>query len=138
MLWHSDVTEGIIKAYYIVHNELGYGFTENVYHNALLKELRLLGYQTNSEQPINVFYKGQRVGHFYADIVVNDCVIVELKSVKELATEHYAQLINYLKASRYEVGLLMNLGPEAKFDRKVYANHRKGSLRWANDPTNVR
>jgi GxxExxY protein len=134
MLWHSDVTEGIIKAYYSVYNELGYGFAESVYHKSMLEELRILGFNAKTEQPIDVFYKGLCVGHFFADIVVNDRVIVELKSVKELATEHFAQLINYLKASRYEVGLLMNFGPEAKYERKVYANRRKGSLDWVSAP----
>lgn len=130
MLWHSDITEGIIKAYYSVYNNLGYGFLESVYKNAMCRELVTEGYSVSSERPIDVYYKGIVVGHFFADIVVNDCVIVELKSAKELATEHFAQLINYLKASRFEVGLLMNFGPEAKYERKIYSNRRKGSLLW--------
>ena len=134
-LLHSDVTRDIISAFYTVYNELGYGFLESVYHAAMMEELRQLGRSAQSEHPINVYYRGTVVGHFFADIIVEKCVIVELKTVKELAPEHYQQMINYLKATRYEVGLLMNFGPEAKYDRKVYGNRRKGSLVWSEETT---
>lgn len=134
-LYHSEVTHEIIKAFYTVYNELGFGFLEKVYRLAMLEELRALGLTAQAELPIHVYYRGIHVGEYYADIVVNNCVIVELKSVKELAPEHYSQLINYLKATRFEVGLLMNFGPVAKYERKVYANRRKGSLVWSAKPT---
>jgi len=130
MIWHEEITERIIKAFYAVYNELGYGFNEHVYHMAMLLELRQMGLNVLSEAPISVYYRGVNIGNFFADIVVNECVIVELKSAKELAPEHTVQLINYLKATKYEVGLLMNFGPEAKYTRKVFGNRRKGSLLW--------
>ncbi len=127
---HVDVTELIIQAFYTVYNTLGYGFSEKVYHGAMVVELRRLGAKVLSEHPINVYYRGVIAAEFFADIIVNDCVIVELKSVKELLYEHQAQLLNYLRATKFEVGLLLNFGPEAKFHRKSYDNHRKGNLTW--------
>ena len=127
---HSDVTELIIKAFYTVYNALGYGFSEKVYHGAMVVELRQLGAKVLYEHSIKVHYRGMVVGEFFADLVVNDCVIVELKSVKVLLDEHEAQLLNYLKATDIEVGLLMNFGPEAKHIRKSFDNHRKGNLSW--------
>jgi GxxExxY protein len=127
---HGDVTELIIKAFYAVYNTPGYGFAEKVYRDAMVLELLELGLQVAPEHPIHVYYKGKIVGEFFADIVVNGCVIVELKSVKELLAEHEAQLLNYLRATTIEVGLLMNFGPEAKFQRKSYDNARKGNLSW--------
>jgi GxxExxY protein len=96
----------------------------------MVVELLALGLQVSREHPIDVYYKGKIVGEFFADILVNEGVIVELKSVKELLAEHEAQLLNYLSATRMESGLLMNFGPEAKFQRKSYDNARKGTLSW--------
>ena len=127
---HGEVTELIIKAFYTVYNMLGYGFSEKVYQNAMILDLLDLGLQVAAEHPIRVHYRGKIVGEFFADIVVNDCVIVELKSVKELLDEHEAQLLNYLRSTTIEVGLLMNFGPAAKFQRKSYDNGRKGNLSW--------
>lgn len=127
---HADVTELIIKGFYTVYNTLGYGFSEKVYHGALIVELTRLEANVLSEQSIPVYYRGVTVAEFFADLIVNDCVIVEMKSVKELLDEHQAQLLNYLKATKFEVGLLLNFGPEAKFQRKSYDNHRKGNLTW--------
>ena len=131
---HAGLTELIIKAFYTVYNTLGYGFSEKVYHKAMVVELQALGLKTASEHPIAVYYKGENIGEYYADIIVNDCVIVELKSVKELLDEHEAQLLNYMRATIYEVGLLLNFGPEAKFQRKSYDNVRKGNLSWIKKP----
>lgn len=131
---HTEVTELIIKAFYAVYNMLGYGFAEKVYRNAMVVELVQMGLQVAFEQPIHVYYKGKVVGEFVADIIVNGCVILELKSVKELLAEHEAQLLNYLRATEIEVGMLMNFGPEAKFQRKSYDNARKGNLSWLKQP----
>lgn len=131
-LKHSEVTDKIISAFYTVYSTLGHGFSEKVYHAAMILELRVLGLTVVSEQPISVYYRGQVTADFYADLVVNDCVIVELMAVKELVEEHEAQLLNYLRATRYEVGLLLNFGAEPKFLRRAYDNSRKGTMSWIN------
>jgi GxxExxY protein len=127
---HSDITELIIKAFYTVYNALGYGFLEKVYGNALVIELRKLGVKVIPETRIAVYYDGQSVGEYFADLLVADAVIVELKAVQRLLEEHEAQLLNYLKATPYEVGLLLNFGPKPEFRRKAFDNTRKGSMRW--------
>jgi len=127
---HSDVTEKIIQAFFAVHNKLGYGFSEKVYQNSLTLELTKLGLQVEQQKQIVVYYEGQAVGEYFADLVVNGVVIVELKAIRQLLDEHEAQLLNYLKATTIEVGLLLNFGPKAEFKRKVYDNARKGSLIW--------
>ncbi|MBK8616434.1 MAG: GxxExxY protein, partial [Anaerolineales bacterium] len=105
---HSELTEQIIGAFYAVYSALGYGFLENVYAKALVIELRNRGMDAKKEFPIKVYYAGEQIGEYYADLVVNDLVILEIKAVKSLIDEHEAQLLNYLKATSYEVGLLLN------------------------------
>lgn len=116
----KDVTDGIISAFYYVNNALGYGFLEKVYENALSYELRQRGFEVAAQQPITVWYKGVAVGEYFADLLVNRCVIVELKSTVALAAAHEAQLINYLKATGMEVGLLLNFGPKPQVKRKIF------------------
>ena len=127
---HKDITELIIKAFYMVYNTLGYGFLEKVYQNALVIELRKLGLEVIPEACIKVYYNGQVVGEYFADLLVAGLVIVEIKAVRTLAPEHEAQLLNYLKATPYEVGLLLNFGPKPQIKRKVYDNELKGGLSW--------
>ena len=122
---HSELTEQIIGAFYDVYSKLGYGFLEDVYVKALVIELKKRGLIPDTEQPIAVYYEGQSIGKYYADVVVNNLVIVELKSVKALVTEHEAQLLNYLKATPYEVGLLLNFGPKPETKRRSFDNNRK-------------
>lgn len=122
---HSDLTEQIIGAFYAVYSTLGYGFLEDVYVKALVIELKMRGLIPNAEQPIEVYYADQLIGRYYADVVVNDFVIVELKAVKALVAEHEAQLLNYLKATPYEVGLLLNFGPKPETKRRSFDNSRK-------------
>lgn len=122
---HSDVTEQIIGAFYAVYSTLGYGFLEDVYIKALVIELKRRGLIPNTEQPIEVYYADQLIGKYYADVVVNDLVIVELKAVKVLVAEHEAQLLNYLKATPYEVGLLLTFGPRPETKRRSFDNSRK-------------
>lgn len=129
-LKHSDITERIIAAFYIVYNTLGYGFLEKVYRNAMTIELRKMGIEVIMEAPISVFYGGEMIGEYYADLLIAGKVIVELKAVKEFASEHEAQLLNYLKATSYEVGLLLNFGPTAQKKRLAYDNSRKGTMKW--------
>lgn len=127
---HSAVTEQIIKAFYQVYNYLGYGFLEKVYQGALLLELQKRGLSAQEEVPIPVFYEGTPIAEYFADLLVENAVIVELKAAKELAKENEAQLLNYLKATPYEVGLLLNFGPKPAIKRKAFDNHRKGTMRW--------
>lgn len=122
---HTDLTEKIIKAFYAVYNRLGYGFLEKVYGNALLMELQKIGFSANQQCPINVYYDDKIVGEYIADIVVDDCIIVEIKAVKNLSIEHEAQLLNYLKATNIETGLLLNFGPKPEVKRKAFDNSRK-------------
>jgi GxxExxY protein len=132
MYKHKDITELIIQAFYTVYNTLGYGFLEKVYQQALIIELRKLGLEVIPEAPIKVYYNGHVVGEYFADLLVAGLVIVEIKAVRTLAPEHEAQLLNYLKATPYEVGLLLNFGPEAEIKRKIYDNTRKGAMAWMN------
>ncbi len=122
---HSELTEQIIKAYYKVYNKLGYGFLEKVYENAMKIELRNAGLNVLAQQPISVYYENEEVGSYFADLLIDDKVIVELKAAEELCEEHEAQLLNYLKATEAEVGLLMNFGKEAQFKKKVFSNQYK-------------
>ncbi len=122
---HSDLTEQIIGAFYAVYSALGYGFLENVYVKALMIELKNRGMKADDEFQINVYYLGQQVGEYYADLIVNELVILEIKAAKHLADEHEAQLLNYLKATPYEVGLLLNFGPKPETKRRSFDNTRK-------------
>jgi GxxExxY protein len=128
MLKHQDLTEQIIAAFYHIYNVLGYGFRESVYRNALAIELINRGLGVQVEEPIAVFYKGAVVGKYYADIIVQQLVIIELKAVEAICEDHEKQLINYLKATRIEVGLVVNFGPKPTFKRKVFENDRKPML----------
>jgi len=127
---HSELTEKVIGAFYKVYNTLGYGFSEKVYENALVIELKKLGLDTEQQAPIEVFYDGQTIGEYVADVLVEDQVLLELKAVRTLTDEHSAQLLSNLKATTIEVGLLLNFGPKAQVIRKVFDNQLKGSLLW--------
>ena len=122
---HSEITEKIIKAFYKVYNTLGYGFLEKVYENALFNELVAVGRFVEKQKQIKVYYERKEVGEYYADLIVEKCVIVELKAAESLCEEHEFQLINYLKATEIEVGLLLNFGREPEFKRKVFSNQNK-------------
>ena len=116
---HQKLTSAIINCAYKVHNTLGYGFLETVYQNALLIELTKAGLHVEKEKRIKVFYNDHLVGEYAADILVEDNVILELKSVKDLHPAHSAQLINYLKATGIEIGLLINFGESVQTKRKI-------------------
>jgi len=124
---HPEITENIIKTFYSVYNALGYGFLEKVYENAFLLELKGYGYQAIPQYPIKVLYNNIVVGEYFADILVEGKVILEIKAVKSIAEEHEAQLLNYLKATNIEVGLLLNFGPKPEIRRKAFNNERKQS-----------
>lgn len=125
---HEEITSQIIKAFYKVNNVLGYGFLEKVYENAMLLELTKMGLKVERQKNILVHYENREVGNYFADLVVNDVVIIELKAAESLCEEHEAQLINYLKATNIEVGLLLNFGKKAEFKRKIFTNDRKDNL----------
>ena len=125
---HSDLTDQIIKSYYTVFNELGYGFLEKVYENAMLIELQKAGLQTEAQKRILVYYKTVEVGNYFADLLIEDKIIVELKAAKKLKKEHEYQLINYLKATDIEVGLLFNFGKRPEFKRKIFSNRTPNKL----------
>jgi GxxExxY protein len=125
MLKHKDLTDKILKSYYEVYNELGYGFLEKVYQNSLFIVLAEEGFKVVAQQPIHVYFRGKMVGEYFADLIVNDLVILELKATPVLLEEHEWQLSNYLKASNIEVGLLLNFGQVPTFKRKIYFNDKK-------------
>ena len=122
---HSDITELIIKTFYKVYNKLGYGFLEKVYEKAMLIELKKLGLFVSNQTPIDVYYDEQNIGKYFADIIVNEKVIIELKAAENIAEEHECQLVNYLKATEIEVGILLNFGKEPQFKRSVLTSDYK-------------
>lgn len=121
----SNITEQIIKAFYKVYNTLGYGFLERVYEAAMYIELTNMGFEVEKQKPIKVFYEGDEIGVYYADLIVENLVILELKAVENFADEHTVQLINYLKATEIEVGILLNFGKKPEFRRKIFDNELK-------------
>ena len=108
---HAELTKRIIGAAFEVHRILGYGFLEKVYEAALTRELRDRGHRVVNQAEMEVSYKGESVGLYYADLLVDDAVICEVKALDKLAPAHEAQLLNYLKATGIKVGLLLNFGP---------------------------
>ena len=122
---HTDLTEKIISAFYKVYNTLGFGFLEKVYGNALMHQLVMDGLRVEKEKQIKVYYEEKMVGEYYADIMVEGKVIIEIKAAEALIEEHELQLINYLKATDMEVGLLLNFGKKPEIRRKVFSNGNK-------------
>ena len=124
-LLYKEETSKIIKTFYEVYNELGYGFLEKVYQNSLFLELKRKGFIVEAQKQIKVYYKGSNVGVYYADLVVDNLIILELKAAEVIVDKFEAQLINYLRATDKEVGLLLNFGHKPEFIRKVYENSWK-------------
>ncbi len=122
---HEETTEKIIKAYYKVYNTLGHGFLEKVYENAMAIELRKMGFKVNKQKNIKVYYESEEVGDYFADLLIDDLIIVELKAAEGICENHEAQLTNYLKATMIELGLLLNFGKKPEFKRKIFHNHLK-------------
>ena len=121
-LVNKDITDKVLKSFYQVYNKLGYGFLEKVYENALIIELRKNGLLSTQQQKIDVFYSEVKVGDYYADIIVENKVIIEVKAMETLREEHEYQLLNYLRATKIEVGLLLNFGKNPEFKRKIFTN----------------
>lgn len=121
----KELTETIIKVFYEIYGKLGYGFLEKIYENAMMIDLKKEGLKAVSQSPIKVLYDGYTLGEYFADILVEDEVIVEIKATKNLAVAHEAQILNYLKATEIEVGLLLNFGPKPEIKRKIFDNNKK-------------
>jgi len=124
-LKHGSLTDKILKVFYDVYNELGHGFLESVYHRSLVLALESMGLNVCSRVAIPVWFRGHQVGHFEADVLVESCVLLELKAARSLDSSHYAQLRNYLRATDIEVGLLLNFGERPEFKRVVFDNLKK-------------
>ncbi len=120
---HEELTGSIIAAFYTVYNALGYGFLEKVYENALRLEMQKAELNVVQQQAITVYYETKPVGEYFADLMVNDLVIVELKAAESLRQEHALQLTNYLKGTGKQVGLLLNFGPKPEFRRVIFSHH---------------
>ncbi len=132
-LLHSRTTNLVLKAFYQVHNILGYGFLERVYSSSLIIAGKDLGLSIEREVPVKIYFKGLLVAKYQVDLVADRAVLIELKAARAIAEEHEAQLLNYLKATTYEVGLLLSFGPKPEFRRRVFENSRKGGLQWIRD-----
>ncbi len=124
-LLHQELSDQILKTFYDVYNELGHGFLEKVYQNSLYLELKKRGLKVEAQKQINVFYKTTPVGEYYADLIVNDTIILELKAAEQIVEDHENQLVNYLRATDIEVGLLLNFGVKPEIRRKIFTNDRK-------------
>jgi GxxExxY protein len=122
---HSEITERIIGVFFEVYNELGGGFLEGVYHEALKIALVQAGFRVAAEVSVPVHFRGEIVGNFRADLIVNDCVLLELKAVSTFDREHEGQILHYLRATTLEVGLLLNFGPRPQFRRFILENDKK-------------
>lgn len=125
---HAKLTRRIIAAAYRVHGTLGCGFLEELYRKALIIELEADGLSVQREVPIEVYYRGLLIGRFRADLLVEGVVIVELKAIEALQPVHETQLVNYLRATEIELGLVVNFGPKLQFKRKILTNDREGRL----------
>lgn len=130
VLKYAALTEQIIGAYYAVYNELGHGFLEKVYENAMAIQLTRLGLQVRQQAQIQVYFHGTAVGNYFADLVIEQKVIAEIKAAEAIHEAHKAQLTNYLRATTCEVGFVFNFGPEAAFERRFFGNGKKrGTIR---------
>jgi GxxExxY protein len=122
---YKELTEQVIRIFYRVYNKLGYGFLEKIYENAMMIELKKEAIFAVSQCALKVFYDGEIVGEYYADVLVDNKLILEIKAGNHLVEENEAQLLNYLKATDIEVGLLVNFGPKPEIRRKAFDNSRK-------------
>ncbi|WP_366183714.1 GxxExxY protein [Flavobacterium ovatum] len=124
-LKHQELSDAILKTFYEVYNELGFGFLEKVYQNSMYVELKSRGFSVEAQKRIEIYYKGVEVGEYYADIIVEDKIILELKAAECIVKENENQILNYLRATHCEVGLLLNFGKKPEFKRKIFENDRK-------------
>jgi len=128
---HQEVTRKIIGIFYAVYNELGHGFLESVYQHSLVIALKAEGLRVCTPIEIPVWFRGNNVGNFEGDVLVENCVLLELKAARALDSAHQAQLLNYLRATDIEVGLLLNFGLKPEFKRLLFDNPRKAARKNA-------
>jgi GxxExxY protein len=121
----EELTQKIIGVFYSVYNELGHGFLESVYEQAMILSLQEAGLKVDTQVAVPVWFHGKRIGDFRADIVVSQMVLLELKAIARLESSQEAQLLNYLRATDFEIGLLLNFGPKAEIKRRILDNDRK-------------
>ena len=126
---HEELSQKIIKIFYQVYNELGHGFLERVYQNAFYLALKQEGLKVEAQRKIKVLFRGVEVGDYYADLIVNDLIIIELKAAEVLVEANEAQLLNYLRGTEIEIGLLFNFGKKPEIRRKIYDNNLKPNLK---------
>ena len=126
---HKELTEVIIGVFYEVYNELGFGFLEKIYEEAMARVLRKKGIEVKQQSPVPVWFRGEEIGSYEADLVVANSVLVELKACKGLDSSHESQLLHYLRATEVEVGLLLNFGPRPHVRRLIFTNERKKTVR---------
>ncbi|MES2240326.1 MAG: GxxExxY protein [Bacteroidota bacterium] len=124
-LKYKELTDAILKTFFEVYNQLGHGFLEKVYQNSMYLELKDKGFKVEAQKRIAVFYKGTEVGEYYADLIVNNTIILELKAADCIVKDFENQILNYLRATDCEVGLLLNFGRKPEFKRKIFENDRK-------------
>ena len=129
-LKHAEITGPLIDLFFSVYRVLGYGFLERVYANSMVLAGKDVGLKIEQRYPIKVMFRGNVVGKYEADLVANNAVLAELKTARTLLPEHESQLLNYLKATEFEVGLLFNFGLKPQYKRMIYENSRKGDLSW--------
>jgi GxxExxY protein len=122
---NSDVTDKIIHVFYDVYNELGCGFLESVYDRAMFRALQQADLTVERQVPIPVWFRGEIIADFRADLLVNSAVLIELKAVESLGAAHISQTLNYLRATTVETGLLLNFGPKPLVRRLAFSNERK-------------
>ena len=129
-LKHKEITDKILHAFFkVVYPQLGYGFLEKVYENALALALQSAGLKVQQQKRIEVYFQGRVIGEYFADLLVENVVIIEVKAANRIIREHEAQLLNYLRSTPYEIGLLLNFGPKPDFRRKAFDNERK-TITW--------
>lgn len=125
VLKDADLTARAIGAFYMVYDDLGYGFLENVYCSALAIELGNQHLAFTREAPVDVMYRGAKVGHYRSDFIIENRLVIEVKASKALCDEHFRQVLNYLRATNLELALLLHFGPKPFFRRLIFDNHRK-------------
>jgi GxxExxY protein len=123
---HWDLCRDIVRVFYDIYNELGYGFLEAVYEEALTRALRDAAFKLERQIRTPIWFRGAVIGEYKADLLVNRAVLLELKAAQAIDAAHKAQILNYLRATEFEVGLLLNFGPKPQFHRFVFENNRKG------------
>jgi GxxExxY protein len=122
---HSELTEAIIGVFYEVYNELGFGFLESVYRNSLRLALLEKGLSVEQEVAVSVFFRGHNVGDFRADLIVNGTILLELKTAEQIIAAHESQVLNYLRSTALELGIILNFGPKPQVRRLLLDNSRK-------------